>query len=192
LSLPSWSRTPSAFQVPSGNDRRRRANDSPASASTRSWTAIRVSSPYSAITSPMRSRVRLMAATRARMLRPLRVEVRELRITQASMSSRMRPPSTILTGGISGPSPNTSGVPTVKLPGFGPPTSTSCMASPVQHTSFSPEKIGATIRMSFMCAAPAHGSLVTKASPSAMPTLGPRRSITALTAKLRHSDSRVV
>ncbi len=66
------------------------------------------------------------------------------------------------------------------------------MASPAQHTSLPSQKIGATIRMSFMCAAPHQGSLVTKASPSPIPTASPSRSITVLTAKLRQSDSRVV
>ena len=153
---------------------------------------MKVSTPYSAIISRMRSRVRLIAAIRARTLSPLTSEVRELRITSASRSSRILPRSTILIGGISGPSPNTSGVPTVKLPGLGPPTSVSCMASPAQQTSRPSQWIGATIRMSFMCAAPHQGSLVTKASPSSIPTDSPNRSITVLTAKLRQSESRVV
>ena len=140
----------------------------------------------------MRWRVRVIAASRARMLSPLSREVREFRITSASMSLRILPRSTIFTGGIRGASPYTSGVPPVKLPGFGPPTSTSCIASPVQQTSLPSEKIGATMRKSFMWAAPAQGSLVTKASPSSYPTLSRKLAITVLTTAFRHSDSRVM
>ena len=43
-----------------------------------------------------------------------------------------------------------------------------------------------------MCAAPAHGSLVTKASPSLKPIDAPNRAIIIFTAALRQSDSRVI
>ena len=127
-----------------------------------------VSTPYSSTTSPDALAGAIDRRQRARMFSPFSSErARVARDPGLDVGARMRPRSTSFMGGISGASPYTSRVPTVKLPGFGPPTSTSCIAMPGPADQRSPRRRRRAPSACRSCArAPAQGSLVTKASPS--------------------------
>ena len=132
----------------------------------------------------MRPAAILQPATSARRSSATSSGSRERRVYCSSMSRRMRPPSTILTGGMQGDSQKASGAMGLKPPGAVPPVSHWWSVLATQQKILPSTNTGAATPTSLWCVAPTQGSLNMKMSPGPMPGFSERFSSVHLTAEL--------